>query len=501
LTPFTSKTDNFSTVSNAISTELANKGQNKKELVVDSPSTDEIASESSETTTDYSRKLEASNSNTHSLGKRFATTAPPFTISFSDQRKRKIFIKPNHRKNFPKINSNSSAEKYSMETEYTRSISMENQQTDQPAQPFTFNMELTTGANPAEFMRTINARFVSMAKAINGLQVQNKGFEQFMDAFNQVKAELIEVKDKLAEVTAERDALKHKYMGSAASIHANNTDSVGNKDNDHSNKDQEHDKQVNDQQQDFPALNESQGTLAQRAAMVADKPVQQRRKRVTQGQRKAAARVFMEPSGESGFTSVYLPCRRRMPISELRGNLRKLKIANFRVLDVSYPAQKVVALLVHQEYAKELLERFETAGVKSIENFDPLDGKVISDPKWVDKTEAERADQAHTIHRVRCLVALDHIRIPVKYSVARHFVRLGWVEGETLQRMQTGDQLAPPREQGDLEMKDSSATAAAAFRAASEPPQVGAGTSSNFSSLTRASSLPPTDGNSGRNNE
>jgi hypothetical protein len=82
--------------------------------------------------------------------------------------------------------------------------------------------------------------------------------------------------------------------------------------------------------------------------------VQQRRKRVTQGQRKAAARVFMEISGESGFTSVYLTCRRRMPVSELRGNLRKLKIANFRVLDASYPAQKAVALLVHQEYAKEL---------------------------------------------------------------------------------------------------------------------------------------------------
>jgi NADH/NAD ratio-sensing transcriptional regulator Rex len=63
-----------------------------------------------------------------------------------------------------------------------------------------------------------------------------------------------------------------------------------------------------------------------------------------------------------------------MPISELRGNVRKLKIANFRVLDVSYPAQKVVALLVHQEYAKELLERFEAAGVKPIENFDPSPG-------------------------------------------------------------------------------------------------------------------------------
>jgi hypothetical protein len=395
LTPVTSKTDNSSTVPNAISNDFAKTGQKKKELVVDSPSTDEITSESSATLTDYSRKLDESNSTTKLLGKRFASTAPPFTISFSDQRKRKIFIKTSQRKRISQINSNSSAENYSVETEYTRSISMENQQTDQLVQPFSFNMELTTGTNPAEFMRTINARFVSMAKAINGSQV----------------------------------------------------------------------------------------TLAQ--------PVQQRRKRVTQGQRKAAARVFMEPSGESGFTSVNLPCRRRMPISELRGNLRKLKIANFRVFDVSYPAQKVVALLVHQEYAKELFEKFETAGVKPIENFDPLDGKVISDPKWVDKTEAERADLAHTIYRVRCLVALIWFRVPVKYAVARYFVCLGWVEGETLQRMQTGDQLAPPREQGDLEMRDSSATAAAAFRAASELPQVGADTSSDFSSWTRASSLLP----------
>jgi hypothetical protein len=429
------------------------------------------------------------------LGKRFATTAPPFTISFSDQRKRKIFTKPNQRKNFPKINSNSSAEKFSMEPEYTRSISMENSQIATPSQPFSFNMELTPGTNPADWMRTINARFVSMAKAINGLQVQNKGFEQFMDEFNQVKAELIQVKDKLAEVTAERDALKRKYMGSGASIHASND---GKKDID--NQDNGSSIQVNDQSKEFPALDESPMTMAQKVAMVADKPVQQRRKRITQGQRKAAARVFMESSGESGFTSVYLPCRRRMPISELRGNLRKLKIANFRVLDVSYPASKVVALLVHQEYAKELMERFEAAGVKPLDGFDPLDGKVITDPKWADKTEVDRTEQAHMIHRVRCLVALDHIRVPVKYAVARHFVRLGWVENETLQRIQTGDRLAPPREQSDSEMKDSSA-AATAFRAVSEPPSGLVTASDDLSSTQRASSAPPTDGNSGRTNE
>ncbi|KAI8881117.1 hypothetical protein K501DRAFT_165974, partial [Backusella circina FSU 941] len=171
----------------------------------------------------------------------------------------------------------------------------------------------------------------------------------------------------------------------------------------------------------------------EKIAQSVDKPAQHRRRKVTSGQHHAAARVFAEPTGESGFTTVYLPCRRRMRISELRGNLRKLKITNHRVLDVSYPANKVVALLVHKEYAKELLERFDAAGVKPIENFDPLDDKVLKDPKWTEKTDLERREQATKLHRVRCLVALDHIRIPARYAVARHFVHLGWIEGETLQ--------------------------------------------------------------------
>jgi hypothetical protein len=255
LTPVTSKTDDFSTVPNSISTEFGKTGQNKKELVVDSSSTDEIASESSVTLTDNSPNLGESNSTTKSLGKRLPDTAP-YTISFFHLKKKKININQSQRKIF------------SSGIEYTHSISMENKQSAASNQPFSFDMELTPGINADSSMRIINARFVSMAKAINNLQEQNKGFTQFMDEFNQVKAELIQVKDKLAEVTAERDALKRKYMGSAASIHADNKDR-------------------------------------------------------------------------------------------------------------------------------------------------------------------------------------DHIRIPVKYAVARHFVRLGWVESETLQRMQTGDPLAPPREQGD----------------------------------------------------
>jgi hypothetical protein len=65
--------------------------------------------------------------------------------------------------------------------------------------------------------------------------------------------------------------------------------------------------------------------------------------------------------------------------------------------------------------------------------------------------------------------------------------------------MQTGDKLAPPREQDDEVMNDSSA--AANFREESEPIQGGADTASDFTSSSRASSAIPTDVDSGRSNE
>jgi hypothetical protein len=242
---------------------------------------------------------------------------------------------------------------------------------------------------------------------------------------------------------------------------------------------------------------ETAKTLSYAAAASQQPDPKSRRRRVTQGQRKAAARVFLEAPGESGFQTVYLPCRRRMPISELRGNLRKLKIANHRVLDVSYPANKVVALLVHNEYAKVLLERFDTAGVKPIEEFDPLDVKHLKDPKWAEKSTEECKTEINRLHRVRSLVALDHIRLPARYAVARHFVQLGWVESDILQRMQTDEPLAPPRTSDDTEMQDSTAAAAATF--GSENTSSDSSPSAHCASTTSTSS--PTEADSGRQDE
>jgi hypothetical protein len=495
LTPFLSKSVEISTVHNAIPTQLEKTDYNKNEQVVIPSSSTEIPTDRSENFTDNSPNCEQSNDTSHLAGKRIADSqlekAGLFTFIIKKQRLGKI-----EEENFSQEKLISEPDKISREMEYTRSISMENQPNAPFNQPTFPGMDFTPTADTPGWARVFMQRFEKQDQVNKEVMESISGITTIIAELNKTKAELNETKHQLEIVIAERDALKRKYMGSSASIHAGNTGNAGKLDK--MDQDQ-HDPtkaspiQVSEKDKDmeYPVVNGTQLTMAQKVAAMADKPVQQRRKRVSQGQRKAAARVFMEPSDESGFTSVYLPCRRRMPISELRGNLRKLKIANHRVLDVSYPAQKVVALLVHQEYAKELLERFEAAGVKPIENFDALDAKVITDPKWADKSENERADRAHEIHRVRCLVALDHIRIPVKYAVARHFVRLGWIESEILQVMQNGEKLAPPREQSDAEMQDGDA--ANAFRDESE--------SLASATTTNATPATPTDGNSGRTDE
>ncbi|KAG1391031.1 hypothetical protein G6F60_012751 [Rhizopus arrhizus] len=75
-----------------------------------------------------------------------------------------------------------------------------------------------------------------------------------------------------------------------------------------------------------------------------------RRRRITPRQVKAVARIFAPLTGGHGYQYVYLPCRFREAYSSLRAKLNKLKINNARVLDVHYPDNHVVALLVHNTF-------------------------------------------------------------------------------------------------------------------------------------------------------
>jgi hypothetical protein len=499
LQPVSTESVEISTNSLAIPTHSPEKQENKKVNSVISPSCNEISTESTETSADNSPTLGESN-NTSCIKRKHSDPELSSKAVSLIHKKRKNTISAPGKIFHKKMNSDSEMPSQGGIDNLTNSSTI-----SPTNQPFSFDMDFTPTVDTPAWARVFQQQINALVKQnqeqdqrLEDLMESNRGMQQLIEELSSTKA-------LLEKVTAERDALKHQLSGTSASIHAPKEGRiVVNKDNEN-NGDKEPAQELNHGKEliqnqvsegEFPALGDTQGTYAKVAAATANQQV--RRRRVTQGQRRAAARVFSEPSGEIGFQTVYLPCRRRMPISELRGNLRKLKITNYRVLDVSYPAHKVVALLVHKEYGKELLERFETAGVKPVENFDPLDAKVLNDPKWANSSEAERKTEAIRLQRIRCLVALDHIRIPARFAVARHFVQLGWVESEVLQAIQTGEPLAPPRQATDQVMGDVLSVAANAFRADSVTP---ASPNAAATVSSRDSSPIPTDADSGRSDE
>ncbi|KAI8874499.1 hypothetical protein K501DRAFT_281266, partial [Backusella circina FSU 941] len=154
LTPVSNKSVEKSTKSNAISTNLEKTDLDKKESTVNSPSTDEIASDFSENRTEHSPKLEKLNSTIPVSRKRIASSPPAFAkFIFYKKKKNNYFM--DSEKNFSEINPNSTFEKFSSSTNYTRSISMENNPIAPPSQPFSFVMYFTPTVDAPEWARAL----------------------------------------------------------------------------------------------------------------------------------------------------------------------------------------------------------------------------------------------------------------------------------------------------------------------------------------------------------
>ena len=181
--------------------------------------------------------------------------------------------------------------------------------------------------------------------------------------------------------------------------------------------------------------------------------------------RDIAARLFTPISESQGFKYVYLPCRAREKYSDVRKKLKSLKIDSARILDVHYPAQKMIALLVHNDYSDIIMKRFTDVGVKPIKDFDPTDASVIRDPALAGLDITAKLLKARDLQRSRCLRALEHIRRPVCFAVAGDFLSRGWILDEDLAKLQAGEALVekavPVETETDAEMVD----AAAAFGA------------------------------------
>ncbi|OAD68568.1 hypothetical protein PHYBLDRAFT_172989 [Phycomyces blakesleeanus NRRL 1555(-)] len=149
--------------------------------------------------------------------------------------------------------------------------------------------------------------------------------------------------------------------------------------------------------------------------------------------------MTIKENADQGFQIVYVPNAIRLPISTQCQRLRKLKIDNACVLDLHYPDRKVMGMLVHNEYAPELKTILASYGVTTLDNFDPLDPVHLHDPALASLSLDDRATKAIHVHNDRMLRAIEFIRAPVKFAVARSFCSQGWISDDQLAEM------VPPR--------------------------------------------------------
>ncbi|GAN11856.1 hypothetical protein MAM1_1128c11472 [Mucor ambiguus] len=142
---------------------------------------------------------------------------------------------------------------------------------------------------------------------------------------------------------------------------------------------------------------------------------------------RAGLRLFTTVSSNQGFTHLYLPVRSRLPFKRIREELRKAKINTSSILDIFYPASKVVCLLIHNDYVSTAVSLLEKEKLVPILDFNPIDPRHLADPKYQDANLQERTAQMQLIHQNQITRTLNFLRSPVKLAVARDYQRKGWI--------------------------------------------------------------------------
>ncbi|KAL0582212.1 hypothetical protein ABG067_007967, partial [Albugo candida] len=158
----------------------------------------------------------------------------------------------------------------------------------------------------------------------------------------------------------------------------------------------------------------------------------------------AATRTFETKVEENNFINVYLPCKRRLPPSEIRKKLSFMGIDNVQVLDTYCPDWDTVLLLIHEKYKETFEAKIEKAGI-SQKYYDYLHVSHLRDPKYKDLTDVEKVEKLKQIRNNCSMRALTYIRNPVKKTVARCFYRKEFISEEQLKQVLTGHRIEDVR--------------------------------------------------------
>ncbi|GAA5806618.1 hypothetical protein HPULCUR_012159 [Helicostylum pulchrum] len=147
--------------------------------------------------------------------------------------------------------------------------------------------------------------------------------------------------------------------------------------------------------------------------------------------RLATARPFDGPPSDtdspSGYEYVYIYRKHAMTRKDIRHRFGLLGVTTARVIDINFPAHSIVGILIHKEYKPDFKAVLDECKIPTIDNFDPIAGANIADPKYADLNAETRAKFSASLHQDRCMRTLNFIREYLLPSVSKFFIEQKWI--------------------------------------------------------------------------
>jgi hypothetical protein len=138
---------------------------------------------------------------------------------------------------------------------------------------------------------------------------------------------------------------------------------------------------------------------------------------------------FAEPTG---FKLIHVPVRSRLPLQQLRSNLRRLHINPRRILDIQYSDRNLVSFLIHIVYEAEVSSQLNKFNITARDDLNHLDPSIIRNPVLVNETIDCKIQPARKSFLHRICTALQRFRAPNYNAVANFFVQSGFIDPEDL---------------------------------------------------------------------
>jgi len=177
---------------------------------------------------------------------------------------------------------------------------------------------------------------------------------------------------------------------------------------------------------------------------VASKNVKPRRP-TSDNAKKAAARAFTKVSATQGFKFLYVHTRGKTPRNIVRSRLRKMGVNPARIIDIHYPDNQVMSLLIHNDYESELLSVFSNYDVTTIEDFNPVDPSILHDPDFKDWDEKILASKAEELFSKRLISTVLRVTpVSLQVALSRSFFESKWLTEAQYSALLT--HINPPKE-------------------------------------------------------